>query len=260
MTTDADKTTTKAPKIKYKKPSPAQLKKSEQCSKAAKIRNAKAKKDLVPPDEIDSAPAPRKAIVPATGKPLETSQPFPWQISLRGRPTNYTPEIGEYVAEQLSLGRSLKNIVDTARAQDPNFPDYSSFLKFACDPDHHFFEIHRFGRELQWRRYAEQVVEISDDATNDYMVQEGKDGEMSWKINGEHIQRSRLRVDTRKWLLSRVLPKEYGDEVGKESAAQVQINVNAPQPIDADHLGDLQARFERSLKIINSDVNEGETD
>ena len=90
------------------------------------------------------------------------------------------------------------------------------------------------------------------------MMHEGKDGEIAWKINGEHIQRSRLRVDTRKWLLSRVLPKEYGDEVGKEQTSQVQINVNAPQPIDDDHLGDLRARFEKSLKIINADVNDDE--
>lgn len=31
-------------------------------------------------------------------------------------------------------------------------------------------------------------------------------------VDGDHIQRSRLRVDTRKWLLSKVLPKVYGDK------------------------------------------------
>ena len=36
---------------------------------------------------------------------------------------------------------------------------------------------------------------------------------IGWVLNGEHIQRSRLRVDTRKWYLSKLNPKKYGDKV-----------------------------------------------
>jgi len=31
-------------------------------------------------------------------------------------------------------------------------------------------------------------------------------------VDHEHIQRARLRVDTRKWILSKMLPKVYGDK------------------------------------------------
>jgi hypothetical protein len=34
-----------------------------------------------------------------------------------------------------------------------------------------------------------------------------------WVLNGEHVQRSRLRVDTRKWFASKVAPKIYGDKI-----------------------------------------------
>ncbi len=36
---------------------------------------------------------------------------------------------------------------------------------------------------------------------------------IGWSVNGEHIQRSRARVETRKWLMSKRAPKRYGDKV-----------------------------------------------
>ena len=40
----------------------------------------------------------------------------------------------------------------------------------------------------------------------------GNDERGGWELNGEHIQRSRVRIDTRKWMLSKMLPKVYGDK------------------------------------------------
>ena len=57
-------------------------------------------------------------------------------------------------------------------------------------------------------------MEIADDARNDWMSYEDKNsGCESWRLNGEHVQRSRLRIDTRKWLASKLAPKIYGDLV-----------------------------------------------
>jgi hypothetical protein len=44
------------------------------------------------------------------------------------------------------------------------------------------------------------------------MQRTGNDERGGWEQNGEHIQRSRVRIDTRKWLLSKMLPKVYGDK------------------------------------------------
>ncbi len=38
-----------------------------------------------------------------------------------------------------------------------------------------------------------------------------KDGKKT--LDHEHVQRSRLRVDTRKWLMARMAPKKYGDKM-----------------------------------------------
>lgn len=55
-------------------------------------------------------------------------------------------------------------------------------------------------------------MEIADNGLNDWMERNAKE-DKGWVANGEHIQRSRLRVDTRKWFLSKVLPKLYGDKL-----------------------------------------------
>lgn len=62
--------------------------------------------------------------------------------------------------------------------------------------------------------WSDEVIDISDDGSNDWMERNhGEDKQSTWTINGEHVQRSRLRVDTRKWLLSKLKPERYGDRV-----------------------------------------------
>jgi hypothetical protein len=44
------------------------------------------------------------------------------------------------------------------------------------------------------------------------------------------VQHQRLRVDSRKWLLSKVLPKLYGDRVAVDHGGGVAINVTTGVP------------------------------
>jgi hypothetical protein len=88
---------------------------------------------------------------------------------------------------------------------------------------------------------ADEVVDISDDARNDFVERE----DASRVANQEHIQRSRLRVDTRKWLLSKCLPKIYGDRPVLEAAEKPGMVIDAvAQPADGeDHLAPIFQRF-----------------
>ena len=62
--------------------------------------------------------------------------------------------------------------------------------------------------------HAEEILEIADDARNDYMEKLDDSGNLlGYTLNGEHVQRSRLRIDTRKWLMSKQNPKVYGDKL-----------------------------------------------
>lgn len=74
-------------------------------------------------------------------------------------------------------------------------------------------EAYQFARTLQADDIFDEVLEIADDGRNDWMEQHGGTGEAApaWRANLEHIARSRLRIDTRKWVLARMNPKKYGE-------------------------------------------------
>lgn len=69
------------------------------------------------------------------------------------------------------------------------------------------------------------MLEIADDASNDWMERTGKDGEsIGWQLNGEHVNRSKLRIDTRKWVMERMAPKRFGaqkDEGAGDAATAI---------------------------------------
>ena len=66
----------------------------------------------------------------------------------------------------------------------------------------------------------EDIFDIADDSDGDYTQTE--DG---LRFNSEHVQRSRLRVDTRKWALSKMMPKKYGDKLDVTSGGD-KVNQN----------------------------------
>ncbi len=70
-------------------------------------------------------------------------------------------------------------------------------------------------RELQADQIFDDCIQIADDGRNDTQL----DDEGHREINYDVIQRSKLRVETRKWFISKLHPGRYGDlEVKKDSA------------------------------------------
>jgi hypothetical protein len=128
---------------------------------------------------------------------------------MAGRPTLYTEEIGEIICARLADGETLRAVCLTE-----DMPHESTVRSWALDPEHPISTQYRVAREIGYAKMADEMLDISDDGSNDWMVREGKDGEgTAFSVNGEHVSRSKLRVDTRKWILSKMLPKVYGDKV-----------------------------------------------
>lgn len=82
-----------------------------------------------------------------------------------------------------------------------------------------FGEQYVRARQIGYQLLADELIEIADDSSGD--VIETEDGP---KANAEFTARSRLRLDTRKWMLSKMLPKVYGDklELGGELNHRVE--------------------------------------
>ena len=55
----------------------------------------------------------------------------------------------------------------------------------------------------------EELLDIADDGSNDWMTTNKGD----IILDSEHVQRSKLRIDTRKWALSKMNPKKYGEKL-----------------------------------------------
>ncbi len=126
----------------------------------------------------------------------------------QGRPEVYTEELAATILGRLSDGQSLKEI-----CSDDDMPARSTVYKWIFEKKD-FSDRYDKAREIQAECLADDIVEIADDGTNDWMQRNTGDGEAAgWQVNGEAIQRSRLRVDARKWVAARLLQGKYGDSL-----------------------------------------------
>ena len=124
-----------------------------------------------------------------------------------GETSTFTHETARLICEQLATGKTLREV---CRAE--NMPPESTVRLWALDDREGFAAHYTRAREIGYHAMADDMLEIADDGRNDWMERNGEDG-AGWSVNGEHMQRSRLRVDTRKWMLSKALPKVYGDKL-----------------------------------------------
>ena len=124
----------------------------------------------------------------------------------KGRPSKYSDALADLICTRLIDGESLLSI-----CKDADMPNAQTvFAWILSKPD--FSNKYARAREVQADTMADQILTISDDGKNDWMEKHGS-GDVGWQLNGEHVQRSRLRVDARKWLASKMAPKKYGDKV-----------------------------------------------
>ena len=73
-----------------------------------------------------------------------------------------------------------------------------------------FLQQYTKAREDQIDTLADEMLEIADNATNDFVEKAIKNGEVVIVADNELVNRSRLRIDTRKWIAERMKPKKYG--------------------------------------------------
>lgn len=123
-----------------------------------------------------------------------------------GRPTDYSEDIAAEICARIAEGLSLRTI-----CLDEHMPDASTVFRWL--PKHEEFrEQYARAREAAADAMSEDLMDIADDGTNDWMERKRPDGSTEEVLNSEHIQRSRLRVETRKWLMTKLSPKKYGDK------------------------------------------------
>jgi len=103
-----------------------------------------------------------------------------------GRPSTYSEELATSICERIAEGESLVTI-----CKDANYPCFRTVFNW-INSKPEFLQLYARARESQLEKMAQEINEIADNTTED-------------------ANSRRVRVDTRKWLLSKLIPKVYGD-------------------------------------------------
>jgi hypothetical protein len=118
-----------------------------------------------------------------------------------GRPTIYTKELGTEICRRIAEGESLRKI-----CREDGMPVVSTVMLWVLDTDKpDFSEQYTRACNARAEILFEDVLEFADTSVEDIV---GDD-----KSDGARVQARKLQTDARKWYLSKVLPKKYGDKL-----------------------------------------------
>jgi hypothetical protein len=152
-----------------------------------------------------------------------------------GRPSEFTQDKADIICERLALGESLRKITS---AED--MPGQSTVFRWLA-ANEAFREQYTQARLTQADALFDEILDIADDGRNDWMATHGEDG-AGWRENGEALQRSRLRIDARKWMAGKLRPKVYGEKIAAElsgpNGGPIETSVTA-----SPELAEIIARF-----------------
>ncbi len=137
----------------------------------------------------------------------------------------YTAKLGDKICEATATSSiGLRHICKQLKVP------YSTVTDWIYNKEHEFRKKYAHAKVMQLNHLAEEILEIADDSTNDYMtiVKNGKKYQVQ---NREAISRSRLRIQARMNLISKLAPilREY--QAGKDADKPEKIVIRrVPYP------------------------------
>lgn len=111
----------------------------------------------------------------------------------------YSEKLADQICEQIASGISLIKI---CKAND--MPNKSTVMRWLEDKPE-FATKYARARELMADHYFDEMQEIADSAT------------------AETVQMAKLRLETMRWRVSKLLPKKYGDKIETEHTGTVTV-------------------------------------
>jgi len=115
----------------------------------------------------------------------------------------------EYICMEIERGAAVRNAVKA----------FMSNQKFYELIDQNKELAKRYARACEARAESifEDILDIADESNADLVVNE----KMQLTIVGEAVQRSKLKIDARKWMLSKLDPKKYGERQQVEHSGEI---------------------------------------
>ena len=127
-------------------------------------------------------------------------------------------DIFNTIFKTIEYGKSLRYALSKIPLSTKTFYEW-------LEKDEEKVKLYARATEERAEAILDEMIDIVDNNTNDVNVlEDGKE-----VVNNDVIQRSRLRYDARKWLVSKLNPKKYGDKIDMTTGGE-KIQ-NAPSSI-----------------------------
>lgn len=125
-----------------------------------------------------------------------------------GRPEIWNPKLADQVCEQIALGKSLRTL-----CKDPDMPGITTIFKWLRERAE-FAEQYARATKERSEAFAEDILEDAENIQT--VIVGGEDRSDNARVNAVKI-----KIDTKKWLMSKIQPKKYGDKLDLTSDGKV---------------------------------------
>jgi hypothetical protein len=115
-----------------------------------------------------------------------------------GRPTDYTPELADTICAHITDGWSMRRI-----CREDWSPQMTTIFRWLRENDE-FRKQYEAAKDIQSDAFVEDILDIAD--TPAALNEKGG-------VDSGDVADKRLRIDTRKWIASKLKPKKYGEKV-----------------------------------------------
>lgn len=120
--------------------------------------------------------------------------------------STYTPELAEIICYEVAEGKTLSDV-----CRQPGWPGYSTIANWRRKHPE-FDDAIKMAMEIRANAMADEILHIADDSSEDWV--ESNDPRRPGRVlNKEAVLRSRVKIDTRKWLMGRLYPKKWGEKI-----------------------------------------------
>jgi hypothetical protein len=129
------------------------------------------------------------------------------------RPSKYTKALAAEICAELAQGKSLRSV-----CKQKGMPDAATVFRW-LGSNEEFCEQYARAKEESADALVEEMLDIADD-------------------QDEHPQSRRVRIDTRKWISSKLKPKKYGDKITHSGDEDNPIKIDKIERVILDNPAD----------------------
>lgn len=146
-----------------------------------------------------------------------------------GRPARYHFLLAAEILVRIAGGESLKRI-----CQDPRLPSDTTVNEWVIDDVEGFAARYARARMIAAERIFEECLEIADNTEGDFRIVYDAKGTPSVMADHYHMNRARLMVDTRKFMLAKLYPRKFGEKAEQLALEEEQARLRAQQAGSAE--------------------------